>query len=72
MTFSFNDPWLRFLWDLRGTYAGTQIDWPFPEELGRMFPSDTAKEISPFAEPTKGETPCQTSASAPAKVAGDP
>ena len=49
-----------------------------------MFSSDTAKEISPFHEqpcfPTgetggkvkQRETPCQTSASAPAKVAGDP
>jgi hypothetical protein len=56
-----NDPWLRFLWDLRGTYNGTLIDFEARrEELEKMF-----------AEPER-ETPCQTSASAPAKVAGDP
>ena len=26
------DPWLLHLWGLRGTYAGTQIDWPFHEQ----------------------------------------
>jgi len=58
----FNDPWLRFLWDLRGTYNGTLIDFEARrEELEEMF-----------REPKHGETPCQTSASAPAKVAGDP
>ena len=67
-----SDPWLRFLWDLRGTYNGTLIDFEARrEELEKMFSSDTAKEISPFAEPER-ETRCQTSASAPAKVAGDP
>ena len=58
---TFNDPWLRFLWDLRGTYNGTLIDFEARrEELEEMF-----------AEPER-ETRCQTSASAPAKVAGDP
>jgi len=57
------DPWLLHLWGLRGTYAGTQIDWPFPEELGRMFSSDTAKEISPFHE-----QPCSTSLETGGKV----
>jgi len=26
------DPWLQHLWDLRGTYVGTQIDWPLHEQ----------------------------------------
>ena len=34
----FNDPWLRFLWDLRGTYNGTLIDFEARrEELEKMF-----------------------------------
>ena len=33
-----NDPWLRFLWDLRGTYNGTLIDFEARrEELEAMF-----------------------------------
>ena len=45
------DPWMQHLWGLRGTYVGTQIDWPTEPEREKL---------------------CQTSASAPAKVAGDP
>ena len=26
------DPWMQHLWGLRGTYVGTQIDWPFREQ----------------------------------------
>jgi hypothetical protein len=33
-----DDPWLRFLWDLRGTYNGTLIDFEARrEELEEMF-----------------------------------
>ena len=33
-----SDPWLRFLWDLRGTYNGTLIDFEARrEELEEMF-----------------------------------
>ena len=43
-----NDPWLRFLWDLRGTYNGTLIDFEARrEELEKMFHE---KPCSPTGE----------------------
>jgi len=35
---NFNDPWMQHLWDLRGTYNGTLIDFEARrEEIEEMF-----------------------------------
>ena len=48
MTLSSSDPWLRHLWGLRGTYAGTLIDFEARrEELEKMF-------AEPSCAPTLG------------------